>query len=65
MLMNGRRFMIIVFIFLPNEYLFLRRRMMILFGFMYLTIRWYIVAPPSFVPRTVLISAARYETTAR
>lgn len=41
---NGRRVINIMFIFLPKEYLFLRRRIMIFFGFMYLTIRRYIVS---------------------
>jgi len=50
MLMNGQRVMIILFIFLPREYLYLRRRMMILFGFMYLRIRRYIVHPPPLAP---------------
>lgn len=40
---KGRRVIIIVLIFLRKEYLFLRRRTMILFDFMYLTIRQYIV----------------------
>lgn len=57
MLTNGRRIMIIVFIFLPREYLFLRRRVTIFFGFIYLTIRRYIVPPER--PRFPMIHQSR------